>query len=147
MAQAGSWATDARLLDGYDAVNCLDYPMPRTAEGFAEIAEEAAQVAPDIGAWNTYTYFDCAFWPAEPTRVPGPLTASGAPPILVVAADRRPIDAVRVGRGAGRPVGVGHPRHASRGRPHQLPLQQLRPRDRDRYLLALTTPADGTTCD
>lgn len=90
MALAGSWATDARALDGYDAVNCLDYPMPRNPEGFAEVAAEAARAAPDIGAWNTYTYFDCAFWPAEPTRVPGPLHAHGGPPILVVAATGDP---------------------------------------------------------
>lgn len=90
MAQLGSWANDARALDGYDAVNCLDYPMPRTADGFADIAAGAAQVAPDIGAWNAYTYFECAFWPAEPTRVPAPLAAIGAPPILVIAATGDP---------------------------------------------------------
>src|SRR5688572_25615227 len=90
MALAGSWAIDARALDGYDAVNCLDYPMPQTPEGFADVAAEAAQAAPDIGAWNTYTYFDCAFWPAEATRVPGPIDAEGAPPIMVVAATGDP---------------------------------------------------------
>ena len=147
MAQAGSWATDARLLDGYDAVNCLDYPMPRTVEGFNEIADEAAQVAPDIGAWNTYTYFDCAFWPAEPTRVPGPLTASGAPPILVIAATGDPSTPYEWGVSLADQLesgilvtrnGDGHTSFHFSNCVRQIATE---------YLLTLTTPADDTTCD
>lgn len=147
MAQAGAWATDARALDGYDAVNCLDYPMPRTPEGFADVARGAAQVAPDIGAWNTYTYFNCAYWPARATRVPGPIAASGAPPILIVASTGDPSTPYDWGVSLADQLesgvlvtrrGDGHTSfHFSRC------IQEIA----TSYLVTLATPADGTTCD
>jgi hypothetical protein len=147
MAQAGSWATDARLLDGYDAVNCLDYPMPRTPEGFAKIAEGAAQVAPDIGAWNTYTYFDCAFWPAEPTRVPGPLTAPGAPPILVLAATGDPSTPYEWGVSLADQLESGI-LVTRQGDGHtSFHFSDCISEIATSYLLTLQTPADGTTCN
>jgi pimeloyl-ACP methyl ester carboxylesterase len=146
MAGAGFWATDARALDGYDAVNCADYATPRTPEGFAELADRAAEVAPDIGAWNTYTYFACAFWPFESERVPGPVGASGAPPILVIASTGDPstpyewgvslADQLESGILVTR-AGDGHTSFHFSGCIRQIATT---------YLATLATPADGTTC-
>ena len=147
MAGAGSWATDEAALDGYDAVNCVDYPAPRTAEGFAELAASAAQVAPDIGAWNTYTYFDCAFWPVESQRVPGALTAPGAPPILVLAATGDPSTPYEWGVSLADQLesgilvtrqGDGHTSFHFSGCIREIATS---------YLVTLVTPADGATCN
>ncbi|MEA2677236.1 MAG: hypothetical protein QOJ81_1377, partial [Chloroflexota bacterium] len=87
---AGGSARDARGLDGYEAVNCLDYAMPQDPEGMAAAAAEVERVAPDMGPTNVYTYFNCAYWPVGPTRTPGPVVGAGAPPILVIASTGDP---------------------------------------------------------
>ena len=146
MAQAGSWATDARALDGYDAVNCLDYPMPRTAEGFAEVADEAAQVAPDIGAWNTYTYFECAFWPVDAQRVPASIHAEGAPPILLFASTGDPSTPYDWGVSLSDQLESGILVTREGDGHTSFHFSQCIREIANSYLVALETPADGTTC-
>lgn len=69
------------------AINCADYAWPRTADAFLAAARASSAVAPDFGPSNLDETLPCAYWPADAsgTGPPGPLTAAGAPPILVVA--------------------------------------------------------------
>ncbi|HEX7354209.1 MAG TPA: alpha/beta hydrolase [Mycobacteriales bacterium] len=69
------------------AINCRDYAWPRTPAAFFSAAKASASVAPIFGPSNLDETLPCAYWPADAsgTGAPGPLTAQGAPPILVVA--------------------------------------------------------------
>lgn len=146
MADAGSWARDARALDGYDAVNCVDYPAPRSVEGFAALAEDSARDAPDVGPPNTYTYFNCAYWPVESQRGPRRIVATGAPPILVVAATGDPSTPYEWGQSPAEQLssGILLTREGD-GHTSQHVSECVRNITRA-YLLTLATPADGTTC-
>lgn len=145
MDQAAGWTDDAASLDPYEAVNCVDYAAPRNLDEFAAIATEAAQVAPDFGAWNTYGYFDCAFWPAPPSRTPHAVTAPGAPPILVLSATGDPATPYQWGVNVAQQLASGvlvtrvGGGHTSRG------YQCVRAIAED-YVLTLAVPDTGTTC-
>ncbi|HEY5334619.1 MAG TPA: alpha/beta hydrolase, partial [Mycobacteriales bacterium] len=69
------------------AINCRDYAWPKTPAAFFAAAKASAADAPLFGPSNLDETLPCAFWPtdASGTGAPGPLTAAGAPPILVVA--------------------------------------------------------------
>lgn len=69
------------------AINCRDYAWPRTPAAFFSAAKASAAEAPLFGPSNLDETLPCAYWPADAsgTGAPGPLTAVGAPPILVVA--------------------------------------------------------------
>ena len=72
------------LDDAEVAVDCLDHPVSRQASSYAALATWIGKSAPVFGpllAWGEAT---CAVWPAAPTRTPGPVAATDAPPILVV---------------------------------------------------------------
>jgi pimeloyl-ACP methyl ester carboxylesterase len=145
MAEAAGWTDDASLLDPYEAINCLDYAAPRDLDEFAAIAAEAADVAPDVGAWNTYTYFDCAFWPVPPSRTPHAVSAPGAPPILVLSATGDPATPHQWGVAVANQLSSGvlvtrvGGGHTSRSYPCVQAIAET-------YLITLTVPDAGTTC-
>jgi len=70
--------------DANNAINCLDHPVPRTLSSYPRLAATAAAQAPVFGPVLAWGLLQCAVWPVAPTRTPGPITAAGAPPILVV---------------------------------------------------------------
>ncbi|MEJ5914039.1 alpha/beta hydrolase [Pseudokineococcus sp. 1T1Z-3] len=75
----------SNLLEVFTAVNCLDYPAPPDDPGAqealrAQLAEAAPTFAGLLGAGDP----TCSVWPVPATRTPSPVTAAGAPPVLVV---------------------------------------------------------------
>ncbi len=73
--------------DGYSAyiaVVCIDTPPPRGVEAYRAFAERAEEAAPRFGAAVANELVPCATWPAEPVGGPVAVTASGAPPMLVI---------------------------------------------------------------
>lgn len=92
-ADAGDGAALRQLADRYwqsaryseyAAVVCTDNPHPEGAEAFRDMAERLAAAAPRLGAAVANEMAPCAFWAAPVTGSPGPVTAAGAAPILVV---------------------------------------------------------------
>lgn len=81
-----SGVNDAVSSDAYDGYNCIDYAWARTPEAYTAMADRVADISPDFGRWLVYGDLGCAFWPAPARPTPTTLRASGAPPILVVAA-------------------------------------------------------------
>lgn len=78
------------LDDAEVAVDCLDHPVSRQAASYGPLASSIGRSAPVFGpllAWGEAT---CAVWPAPPTRTPGPVAATDAPPILVVGTTNDP---------------------------------------------------------
>ena len=77
-------------LEALYAVNCLD---PRDAITMQEVPGRVAdfeQASPTFGAIFAYGLAGCTDWPVEGAGTPKPISAEGAPPILVVGTTRDP---------------------------------------------------------
>ncbi|MHB8669720.1 MAG: alpha/beta hydrolase [Acidimicrobiales bacterium] len=77
------------ILAANNAITCVDQPWPRDDASYSRLAADLARVAPRLGPEVVYPA-TCEAWPVPPTGRPGPLTAAGAPPILVVGTLRDP---------------------------------------------------------
>ncbi|MCW2614140.1 MAG: hypothetical protein JWN08_1134 [Frankiales bacterium] len=80
-----------RTEDGYQnvseaniAVNCLDRPWPRETAPYLALAERVREDAPRFGPAIALSGMACAEWPVPPVGTPHPVTAPGAPPVLVI---------------------------------------------------------------
>jgi pimeloyl-ACP methyl ester carboxylesterase len=69
--------------DANNAINCLDHPVSRDSSTYPALAATAAAQAPVFGPALAWGLLQCAVWPVKPTRTPAPISAAGAPPILV----------------------------------------------------------------
>ncbi|GAA0999089.1 alpha/beta hydrolase [Subtercola frigoramans] len=70
--------------EAFTAINCLDYPAVTDPATIAQQNTELIAASPTFGPWWTYGDIGCAAWPVPATRTPGPVSAVGAKPILVV---------------------------------------------------------------
>lgn len=132
--------------DANNAINCLDHPVPTDISAYDALGPAFANASPFFGPWNQYSTLTCAYWPAKPTQTTGPLTADGAPPILLVGGTNDPATPYAWAQGAHRQlassvlltrVGNGH---GSYGVSACATLAE------NAYLINLTIPADGAVC-
>jgi pimeloyl-ACP methyl ester carboxylesterase len=72
------------------AVNCLDHDDPIPSSQVKQYVPRFEKASPTFGASFAYTLSGCSTWPIHTGRVPQPVHASGAPPILVVGTTRDP---------------------------------------------------------
>lgn len=79
-------------LEALYAVNCLDADADDAVPSaeVPELVPEFEEASPTFGAIFAYGLSSCAQWPIKNDRDPGPLTAAGAEPILVVGTSRDP---------------------------------------------------------
>lgn len=77
-------------MDVYYAVTSIDSVVSRDPADVKALAESVKEKAPRIGAYLPYSILPSALWPVRPWREAGPVTAEGAPPILVVGSTRDP---------------------------------------------------------
>ena len=136
----------SNLIDANRAVTCLDFPAPRDPAAYEALAREWARIAPRFGPLLAYNGIDCAFWPVPPVRVPGPVSAPDAPPIVIVGSTGDPATpyawAVALSKQLTTSVlitrkGEGHTGYnASRCVDDAV----------DAYLLGLTIPRTGLVC-
>lgn len=77
-------------LEVYYAVTSIDTATASGPQAVKDLAESVKQKAPRIGAYLPYSILPSALWPVKPWREPAPVTAVGAPPILVVGSTRDP---------------------------------------------------------
>jgi pimeloyl-ACP methyl ester carboxylesterase len=82
--------TYSNLIEANTAINCVDRPAPRSVSTFEHDAAEFAKVAPHFGAPIEWGSLPCAFWRVPPVGRPHPISAPGAPPILVIGTTRDP---------------------------------------------------------
>ncbi|MFE0633403.1 alpha/beta hydrolase [Streptomyces sp. NPDC058864] len=157
--RAGDAATWRRLLGTDDAggpgeqslaaINCLSSALgPRsTAAQTRAAVPEFRRAAPQFGAYYAGFLPMCAHWPARPTQVPHPITARGAPPILVVGTTRDPATpydqarALATQLSSGRLLtwdGDGHTAYQQGSRCVDTAV--------DDYFLHGRLPPDGTVC-
>jgi pimeloyl-ACP methyl ester carboxylesterase len=130
------------------AVNCLDHPGDDTpAEAMASLpALQRASVV--FGVHFAFSSLPCADMPSEnPTPVPGPISAAGAPPILVVGTTHDPATPYAWARGLAGQLASGvllsrnGDGHTGYGRGNNCVDKAV-----DKYLLTGTPPKKGTKC-
>ena len=114
------------------AVDCVDVPHPTTSaevEALATQAADAATVLPELsGAYVRAFALPCLSWPVPAPTGLEPITAAGAPPILVVGNTGDPVDTLRVRRARRRQPGGRTSPHLRRQRTRHLRQGQLRRR-------------------
>lgn len=69
--------------DANNAINCLDHPVSRPLSSYQSLATTAAAEAPVFGPALAWGLLQCSVWPLPPSRTPAPISAAGAPAILV----------------------------------------------------------------
>jgi pimeloyl-ACP methyl ester carboxylesterase len=72
------------------AVDCLDHPASKNLAAYSYLAAVYKAAAPIFGPLLAWGEEACAVWPVAPTRTPAPVSAVGAPPILVIGTTNDP---------------------------------------------------------
>jgi pimeloyl-ACP methyl ester carboxylesterase len=128
------------------AVNCLDHPALTDISAYDKLGAQYAQASPFFGPSFQYSNLPCAYWPAKPTGHAGPLTADGAPPILMVGGTNDPATPYAWAVAAHQQIagsilltrnGNGH---GSYGVSICATVAEIN------YLLNLLLPSEGTVC-
>jgi pimeloyl-ACP methyl ester carboxylesterase len=77
-------------LEALYAVNCLDHDDSITSLQVPRYIPRFEKASPTFGAIFAFGLSSCSKWPIHTGRVPAPVHAEGAPPILVVGTTRDP---------------------------------------------------------
>ena len=134
------------LVDANTAINCLDFPGPSDAAGYEAEAKAWAKVSPHFGAFVAFTRVGCAYWPVPPVRVPGAVSAPGAPPIVIIGSTGDPATpyqwAVSLSHQLTSSTLITRTGDGHTGYSYSECVQKAT----DAYLLDLTTPKSGLVC-
>jgi len=138
--------TYSNLADVDTAVTCLDRPSPRSLAAWQAAAATAARAAPLFGAPIVWGSLPCAYWPLPAFPLPR-ISASGAPPVLVVGNLRDPATPYQWARALARDLSSGV-LLGWNGDGHTAYMQGSSCVDNavDSYLISLTVPRNGTVC-
>ncbi len=133
--------------DAYTANTCLDFPAPTDVVSYTAWATQFKASAPHFAQLIAYNDLPCAFWPVPAERTPKRVSATGAPPIVVVGSTGDPATpypwAVALAKELDSGVlvtrkGDGHTGYQA----SPCVLGAV-----DSYLLDLKVPTAGPTCD
>lgn len=129
------------------AINCLDRS---DTDGLAEVKATVTQFtaqAPTWGAFLAWSELPCSYWPAQGTFAPGPITASGSGPIVVVGTTRDPATPYQWAVGLSEQLADGH-LITYDGDGHTAYLRGSRCVDKavDAYLVKGSVPKTGLRC-
>ena len=141
-AQRNPDGTFNNTIEANNAINCLDHPVPPTLSAFEALAASTAKQAPFFGGPLAWGSLPCLYWPVPPTTHPGPITAPGAPPIVVVGSTDDPATpyegAVHLVAGLSSAILVTRHGDGHAGYPSSACVRA----DIDAYLTALQAPAN-----
>ncbi len=137
--------TYPNYIDAIEAIDCLDRPVSTDITYFDQLGPTFSKISPLLGPAFQYSDLTCAYWPVKPTGHPGPLTADGAPPILLVGATNDPATpyawAQSVNKQLSRSVLL-----TRAGNGHAAGDNACVNTAEEAYLISLTLPAPGTVC-
>jgi pimeloyl-ACP methyl ester carboxylesterase len=140
----GSYSGNAA--DAYAAIYCLDQPVPTDIAAYDQLGATLAQASPLFGPIRQYSNLVCSYWPVPPTRKPGPLTAPGAPPILLVGGTNDPGTPYAWAQSVNKQL-TGSVLLTRQGYGHMSRFLSTCISDaEDSYLIDLKLPAVGTVC-
>jgi pimeloyl-ACP methyl ester carboxylesterase len=138
--------TYSNEVDANVAINCLDRPVPTDISVYDQLGPAFAKASPIFGPAFQYSYLACADWPAKPTGHPGPLTAVGAPPILLIGGTNDPATPYAEAQAVHQQL-AGSVLLSRQGSGHISYDTSLCATIAEiNYLNDLTLPAEGTVC-
>lgn len=134
-------------LDVYYGVTSIDTVFAKDPAVYEAMTTDLLVKAPRLGATLPYTAFPSSRWPTPPWRTPGPVSADGAPPILVVSATGDPATPHEWGVALAAQLSSGV-LLTREGLGHVSFLKGVTCIDQaiTDYLVDLKLPADGTIC-
>ncbi len=140
----GTYTNEA---DANAAINCLDHPVTVTdISAFDQLGPTFAKLSPFFGPSFQYSNLTCVYWPVKATGKEGPLTADGAPPILVVGGTNDPVTPYVWAEAVHQQL-AGSALLTRQGNGHGSYLvSACAQRVENAYLIDLTVPAPGTVC-
>ena len=136
----------SNLHDAYTANICLDFAAPTEVAAYTAWAKRLEKMAPHFAALIAYNDLACAFWPVPAQRTPATVTAAGAPPIVVIGTTGDPATPYAWAKALAAELdsgvlvtreGEGHTAYFA---------SSCVQRAVDEYLLGLTVPKAGLTC-
>lgn len=137
----------SNMQDAYTANICLDYPAPADVEVYSSWATRLAGTAPHFADLVAYNDLVCAFWSVPPQGTPRAVRAKGAPAIVVVGTTGDPATPYHWARALADQLESGV-LLTRRGEGHTGYMDsECVQEEVDAYLLELTVPKDGLTCD
>ena len=80
----------SNLMESNMAINCVDRESPTSVSGFDAAAPRAQKASTHFGIDILYSSLPCAYWHVAPVERAHPVSAPGAPPILVVGTTHDP---------------------------------------------------------
>jgi pimeloyl-ACP methyl ester carboxylesterase len=128
------------------AVNCLDHPAPASLEYQKQKTAELLEKFPEVG-FTAYDQTLCDQWPVQPMREPAPISASGAPTIVLIGTTGDPATPYTWAESLNKQLddsvlltfeGNGHTAYGRSGGCIEEAV--------DGYFLEDTIPEDGLTC-
>ncbi len=128
------------------AIRCLDRPVLPDVAAYDQLGAAMMQASPLFGPARQYANLLCSYWPVPPTGTPGPLTAAGAPPILLVGGTNDPATPYAWAQSVNKQL-AGSVLLTRQGYGHMSYLQSTCAQAaEDSYLIDLKLPAPGTVC-
>jgi hypothetical protein len=132
--------------DANSAVNCLDRPVPTAIEAYDALGPKFASASALFGPAFQYSNLVCAYWPVKPTGKVGPITADGAPPILLVGGTGDPATPYAWAQSVNQQL-VGSVLLTREGNGHvSYDKSNCAKAIINAYLIDLTLPTAGTVC-
>ena len=132
--------------DAYTANTCLDFAAPTDVATYTAWAKGLEASAPHFAGLIAYNDLACAFWPVPAQRTPAAVTAAGAPPIVVVGTTGDPATPYAWAEALAEELDSGV-LVTREGESHTAYLtSSCVQRAVDEYLLELTVPKAGLTC-
>lgn len=132
--------------DANTAVNCVDRPVPADIATYDALGPKFASASALFGPAFQYSNLICAYWPIKPKGKIGPITADGAPPILLIGGTGDPATPYAWAKAVNNMLtgsvlltreGNGHVSYDKSACAKQVI---------DAYLIDLTIPPAGTVC-
>jgi pimeloyl-ACP methyl ester carboxylesterase len=132
-------------LDSLIVISCLDRPVPTDVAAYDALGPAFAKASPLFGPAEQYANLQCAYMPVKATGQAGPLTADGAPAILLVGSTGDPATPYVWAQSVHQQL-AGSVLLTRQGNGHTAgndPCARAAVAD---YLINLELPADGTVC-
>jgi pimeloyl-ACP methyl ester carboxylesterase len=133
-------------LDAFIVIECLDRPSPTDVAAYDALGPAFAKASPTFGPAFQYSNLQCAYLGVKATGHEGPISADGAPPILLVGGTNDPATPYSWAQSLHQQLtssvlltrsGNGHTSYGA---------SVCSQRAEDAYLISLTLPAEGTVC-
>jgi pimeloyl-ACP methyl ester carboxylesterase len=136
----------SNLQEAFNAISCIDRQSPKDLSAYEASVQAHQQESPHFAAPIIYPSYVCALWPVPPVEQAHPVSAPGAPPILVIGTTHDPATPYTWAQALASQLharlltreGSGHTAYLSG---NDCIVQYV-----DAYVLSLRLPADGARC-